>query len=230
MAADLFNLNSILGAVIEQQMAKALNEMRPVWDPDEKYRDCWFVRRPQSFPDVVLQYHFPLHDEEAIIFGIELKGYYLFQREGKASFRFTTTPAACAPADLLAVFPWALSNIVSGAPVVFSPFVESALYAAEWRNYWWTEVRETTGPREVQSPADAGPYPSAKADSVVDVAVGDQRGRNFGRLARTGIMDGWFKTTGAIQLAGIDAEKWRRFFKESDLSTSGPPPPGDEEE
>jgi len=34
-ATDLFSFNTSLGASIETQVVKALNEMRPVWDPDQ---------------------------------------------------------------------------------------------------------------------------------------------------------------------------------------------------
>jgi hypothetical protein len=38
MATDIFTLNATLGATIEDQVVSTLNEMRPIWDPDGKYK------------------------------------------------------------------------------------------------------------------------------------------------------------------------------------------------
>ena len=82
-----------------------------------------------------------------IAMGIELKGWYLLSKEGVPSLRFPTTPAACSPFDLIAVVPWHLSNVLSGTPVAREPWVSSARHAAEFRNHWWKNVRETSDPK-----------------------------------------------------------------------------------
>ena len=38
LATDIFTLNAAFGATIEDQVVSTLNQMREVWDPDEKYR------------------------------------------------------------------------------------------------------------------------------------------------------------------------------------------------
>jgi hypothetical protein len=134
LATDIFTLNSALGATIEEQVVSSLNSLRPVWDPGKAYQTYAFVRQPQTFPDVVLR---KKTNGQEILMGIELKGWYLLANEGMPNFRFTVTPACCNPWDLIVVVPWALSNILSGSPVVYSPFLESARYAAEQRNYYW---------------------------------------------------------------------------------------------
>jgi hypothetical protein len=48
--------------------------------------------------------------------GIELKGWYVLAKEKEPSFRYKVTLTVCAPADLLVVVPWALSNVISGRP------------------------------------------------------------------------------------------------------------------
>lgn len=55
LATDIFTLNAVLGAMIEEQVVATLNELRPLWDPDEKYQAFSFVRQPQTFPDVLLR-------------------------------------------------------------------------------------------------------------------------------------------------------------------------------
>lgn len=114
------------------------NEMRPVWDPEGKYSLYGFSRQAQTFPDVRLAGY---HNGEDIIMGIELKGWYVLTKEGMPNFRCTGTGAACAVQDLPAVVPGALSNVLSGSPVVFKPYIESARYAAASRHYHWQVLR-----------------------------------------------------------------------------------------
>ena len=140
-ATDLHAFNTSLGATIEEQVVAGLNAIRDAtWDKDRKYTDLRFVRQSQTFPDVVLKKAAPSHKPVTPIMGIELKGWYVMAKEGVPSFRYTTTPKAAAPQDLLVVFPWALSGVISGAPVLFAPYVTSARYAAEYRNWWWQSV------------------------------------------------------------------------------------------
>ena len=55
------------------------------------------------------------------------------------------------------------------------------------------------------------PYPN-KADEVADTPVAD-RGGNFGRLARTRIMDDFLRASLRTSVAGIAAEHWIKFFR-----------------
>lgn len=143
--------------------------------------------------------------------GIELKAWYLLAKEREPNFRYKVTPSVCAPADLLVIVPWVLSNIVTGSPKILAPYIESARYVAEYRNYYWQFARTTTGNREIRSPSGVCPYPPAKAN-VSDEAVSDS-GKNFGRASRTGIMDSYINTIMRTRLLGIEAEYWHGFFK-----------------
>ena len=111
--------------------------------------------------------------------GIELKGWYLLAKEAEPSLRFQVTPAACATQDLIVVVPWVLSNVISGSPILFEPFIESARFAAEYRNYHWQHVRQTAQDSSIEIAPHARPYPS-KSDPISDRAVADGGG-NFGR-------------------------------------------------
>jgi len=95
-----------------------------------------FERKPQIFSDVVLKASAP-DLKPNVILGIELKGWYILAKEKEPSFRYKVSPSVCAPADLLVVVPWALSHVISGAPIVFEPFAMSARHAAEYRNWYW---------------------------------------------------------------------------------------------
>ena len=207
-ATDLQTLNSVLGAAIEEQVVSTLNRMRPVWDPDNEYQRFFFQRQAQVFPDVLLKSD--LNGQE-IILGIELKGWYLLAKERVPNFRFTTTADACAEADLIVVMPWNLSNVLSGTPVTHKPFVAQAKYAAEYRNYWWTEVRSTESDTNIISPADVEPYPST-GTQVADRPVSDG-GNNFGRLARTGLLDEYIEQMLDFRLSGIPAGEWINFLR-----------------
>ena len=162
LASDLFAFNASLSATIEEQVVASLNQLRSVWDPEDEYPLYSFERQPQTFPDVVLRASAPDSDPH-IIMGIELKGWYVLAKEGEPSFRYTATPAVCAPADLLVVVPWALSRVISGSPQVFPPFVMGARDAARLRNWHWEHARRTSSNPGVIMASASGYYP-AKAD------------------------------------------------------------------
>lgn len=214
-AADLFSLNSVLGGTIEVQVVETLNHVRAVWDPANRLPRHRFVRSSQTFPDVRLIAQNGDGSVDVAL-GIELKGWYLLAREREPSFRYTVTPKACAPQDLLVVVPWHLRNVLSGEPVVYAPYVEQARYVAEYRNWWWTTVRETSDTPEqsgIRCPANpVGPYPEPKT-AITDRAVKDG-GRNFGRIARlAGLMDAWTAAMREQSISGIPAEHWISFFR-----------------
>ena len=149
---------------------------------------------------------------EPILTGIELKGWFALAKEGEPSFRYTVTPTACAPADLLVVFPWILDEIVSGRPKLLRPFVTEARFAAEHRNHYWSVLRNVTGAGATVIPATHQmPYPK-KGDKFNDGAQSDSGG-NFGRVARGGIMQDFIGELMQQPTAGIPLGAWQRFFK-----------------
>lgn len=208
-ATDVFTLNSALGATIEAQVVATLNAMRSVWDKNDAYRTYTFVRQPQSFPDVVLR---NLADKsEQPIMGIELKGWYLLAKEGEPSLRFSQTEAACADADLIMVVPWVLSSVISGRPRIYTPFIVGAKYAAQYRNHYWKNLRGSSENTDIVIPETAAPYPK-KSDKTADKPVVDG-GKNFGRIARSGIMDEYLSLMAVQPVCGIKAIHWLEFFK-----------------
>ena len=214
MATDLHTLNTVLGATIEEQVVRTLNLIRNTWDPHENYALYSFVRQAQTFPDVLLR----RTSTEEILLGIELKGWYLLAKEAEPSLRFQATAAACARRDLIAVVPWVLGNVISGSPILFEPFVESAKYAADYRNYHWQHVRKTKQDTRLEIPIGVDPYPS-KADQILDRPHSDGGG-NFGRLARTGMMDSYIQKLDEVQLCGVKTAYWRQFLKAFQESTT----------
>ena len=209
MATDIFTLNTALAATIEDSMVKTLNDLRSVWDPRDEYETYAFVRQPQTFPDVVLR---RVDNGEDVLLGIELKGWYLLAKEEAPTYRFTVTEAACNRQDLLVVVPWVLANILAGSPVLFRPFVESALYCARKRNHYWLherQVRSDAG--TIASPSGVSPYPVSKSN-ISDKPSPDGGG-NFGRLARYGLMDDYIAEMQSTLVRGITVRDWQSFFK-----------------
>ena len=210
LATDLFAFNSSLSATIEEQVVASLNELRSDWDPEQKYSLYSFERQPQTFPDVVLRTSVP-NITPKIIMGIELKGWYALAKEGEPSFRYKVTPAVCAPADLLVVVPWALSQVISGSPQVFAPYVISARQAAEYRNWYWEYARGGQSKnRGVEMSAAINQYPK-KSDPISDQPESDS-GSNFGRIARSGVMEDYVKERFDDTLAGIPLWAWQKFL------------------
>ncbi|MFN3005716.1 hypothetical protein ACK12G_20850 [Mycolicibacterium wolinskyi] len=212
-AVDLFNLNTLMGAGIEAEVVRTLNTLRKVWDPENEWSGFSFERSSQAFPDVRLVRHYDGHDEIAI--GIELKGWFLLAKEGAPSLRYQVAPAACAPHDLVCVVPWYLSNAVSGIAQVAEPWVESARFAAEWRDHWWQHIRNVrndTHPKGVIYPDDAAPYPT-KADLVTAKAEYDG-GDNYGRLPRCKpLMDQFIEKASNTPILDISAKDWVWFLR-----------------
>ena len=209
LATDLYTLNAALGATIEEQVVRTLNITRNVWDPNGEFALYRFVRQAQTFPDVLLR----RASDGDVLLGIELKGWYLLAKEAEPSLRFQVTVEACAIQDLIVVVPWTLGNVISGSPILFEPFVESARYAAAYRNHHWQSVRKTQLSTDIKVPDHVSPYPS-KSDQILDRPVGDNdRGGNFGRLARTGLMDSYIAKVNDVNLCGIKAIYWREFLR-----------------
>lgn len=177
-----------------------------------------FERQSQRFPDVVLRTTAP-NMTPTTLMGIKLKGWYALAKEGEPTFRYTVTPAVCSEFDLLVVYPWALTSVISGSPFLFPPYVRSARFAAEYKNYFWEHLRDSALDKRIILSTATGHYP-VKSDAISDVAVEDSGG-NFGRFARTEAMDEFTGEIGKQPIAGIPVQAWRRFFK---VFTENPTP------
>jgi len=212
-AVDLFTLNTPLGAAIEQSVVDSLNDVREIWDPDGRYKLYSFIRQSQVFPDVRLETTAPdVPETDRILMGIELKGWFVLAKEGEPSFRYRASPAVCAPQDLMAVYPWTLDEVVSGSPKLLRPFIEEARFAAEHRNYYWSETRGVTGAGAVVKTAThQTPYPTKNQKFNDEAAV--DAGGNFGRVARGGLMKDFIEGLMDYPLSGIPAKHWQSFLK-----------------
>lgn len=107
--------------------------------------------------------------------------------------------------------PGIISEVISGVPRLAVPYTELARYVAEYRNYHWEFVMTHRKSAAVVVPERASPYP-LKSDEISDRADADS-GRNFGRIARSGLLDEFVTAAGSRLLGGIPAKHWRRFLK-----------------
>ena len=210
LATDIFTFNTAFAATIEYQVVQALNEMRDEWDAERRYSTYSFIRQAQQFPDVILKTTVP-DAQPPILMGIELKSWYVLAKEKEPSFRFAVTPAVCCPQDLMVVYPWALENVLSGSPHLYAPFVIKAREAAEYRNNYWRSTIRANDTDALTLSAETTCYP-VKSDRINDVPSRDT-GNNFGRIARTGLMDEYIAAMFGQTLSGIPIEGWVTFFK-----------------
>lgn len=215
-AKDLHSANTLLGAAIEEHIPIALNQLRSTWDPESQYADCLFKRQPQTFPDVAFRRE--TADGNEVIFGIEIKSWYILAKEMEPSFRMDVNRNFCAPADLAVIYPWAFSAAVSGTPRLFRPLVLGARKAARLRNEFWVSKAKNNEWAQIKEPDQESCYYPAKSDKINDLAPRDS-GNNFGRVARTGV---WDIAIGRLlreeSIAGIPLLGWHGFlssFKES---------------
>lgn len=214
LATDLFCLNTLLGSMIESKVVAFLNQHRQLWD-DGDWKGFHFIRSNESFPDVRLV---NVSDSKNIILGIELKSWFILSKEGEPSFRYRTASEACDKGDLLCIVPWYLSDAVCGNPVLMSPWVFSAKAAAEVTKRHWVYLRQCNTPKSLSKRGlkelskDIKPYMENARDKTNYEPIEDG-GNNFGRLARTGIMDNFVKETLMTDILGIPADNWRLFLK-----------------
>lgn len=73
------------------------------------------------------------------------------------------------------------------------------------------DVRRTKQHTDIEAPEGVTPYPN-KSHRILDRPLADDGG-NFGRLARTGMMDTYMRKLDDLQLCGIKTVYWREFLK-----------------
>jgi len=208
---EIFSIGGAFTTVVETQVVNILNRLRNIWDPESEYSNYAFTRQSQTFPDVLLK---NVGNESDIVFGIELKSWYVLSKEGEPSFRYKIDPDACGTADLLVIIPWLLSEVISGTPNLLTPYRELAKYAAEYRNYYWQNSRmESDQSIVIYRPAQEirRPYPSSKEEASDEAE--EDKGGNFGRIARSGILDDYIVEIKAQNYLGVKIDHWIKFFK-----------------
>lgn len=218
-ATDLHAANTLLGAVIEESIPRTLNQLRTLWDANRQFSDWEFHRQPQTFPDVVLR-RVSASGVEAL-FGIEIKSWYALSKEEEPSFRFNVNRHFCHPADMVAIYPWALDAAVAGKPTLFRPLVSGARKAARVREESWLQKAQDAEWRKIEQPvASEARFHPTREDRINDTSPRD-RGNNMGRLARTGIWKVEIEQLMAQErISGIPLKAWQTFLSAFSERTS----------
>jgi hypothetical protein len=194
----------------EDYIPIALNQLRTTWDPGGEYAGCLFKRKPQTFPDVPFRREIARGSET--LFGIgscsPASTYQLFI----SSFRFYINRDFCHPADLCAVYPWALSSGVSGTPRLFRPLVLGARKAARFREEYWIGKAVSPEWREIQRPTRPFLFHPSREDRFNDSSPRDS-GNNMGRIARSGVWDAEIdRLMREERISGIPLLAWLAFL------------------
>lgn len=213
-ATDLHSVHGVLGVAIEEQVVATLNTMRGTWDPTNKYALYSFVRQPQTFPDVLLQRPSTAGDADSgpeTLMGIELKGWYLLSAEGEPNFRYLAVSEASGPYDLLVIVPWTLAQVISGHPIVFTPAIVGSRVASERRDNYWKTRKTRGGSIEIRTPTGTiTPYKTGRMS--INAEAVDDGGSNFGRLARSKVLDEYVAKMQKRLLCGVQLRHWLGFF------------------
>lgn len=208
-APDIPSANTLLGSGIEAHIPRALNRIRHIWDPDGKYEEFSFTRQPQVFPDVPFR---ELKPNGRTLFALEIKSWYVLAREREPSLRITVSKEWCHQADLVVVYPWALSNAIAGKARLFTPFVVGCRTAARVRNAYWSNRGKTAEDKKILLPKGKPSFWPAKGTEFNDTPAHD-KGGNFGRLARTGVMNAFISQLFEQQtIADIPLGAWQKFL------------------
>jgi hypothetical protein len=112
------------------------------------------------------------------------------------------------------VIPWLLSEVISGTPKLLTPYKELARYAAEYRNYYWqkSRIENNENPNIHRPPQESRyPYPDSKREASDEAE--EDKGGNFGRVARSGIIDSYTVSIKSQDYLGVKIAHWIQFFK-----------------
>lgn len=142
------NFGEYVGRAIENLIVYHLNQNSDEWNLSDK--DLKFARNTVQYPDIIL-----VDDNESeSYFHIEVKTWYALSNDLITS-RFHTSPKFIKKDSLLVVFPWCISNLIYGSPILLSPLVYNALELAKRRDEVWVSGKKQTpdlGTKKVETP------------------------------------------------------------------------------
>lgn len=169
---------ALVGTAIEEIVAETLNSVST--------DDCFFENATDcKFPDIYQRDS----NSNGIISGIEVKSWWLDSAESKPCFRFSTSKNACGEHDLIVLVSWSFNQ--NSNPEVKSVFVENCHDLIELRNGQW--CKDHPGD-EIISP-ECTVYGGSGRDQITDRPKNGDKGKNFGRLARSkiGVLNEWIE-------------------------------------
>lgn len=218
----LNQFNNYVGQGIEELIGTQLNgALRDLWADDP---NLVFFRNAVQFPDLYL-----IHKEQKrILLSIEVKSWFVFSGDDITA-RFEAAPNVIKDGSLIVLFPWHMTDLVFGTPILLKPYIGDAKALAERRDQIWIAgglrefKRGVKSPnRKVEIPVVEIVKPTAlnqtKTKSVAyqrKVEVFEKESENFGKIWRIyddSINQVFYPTTLSSQLLGKKISEWRRLL------------------
>lgn len=179
--------NNYVGQSIEELIGIQLNQSRLLWTDDP---NLMFVRNAVQFPDLYLV------DvrQKCFLLSIEVKSWFVFATDNIKA-RFEAAPNIMKSDSLLILFPWYMSKLIAGVPILLQPFIGNAKALAERRDQIWLAggLRQfqqglVSAKRQIETPPlEVAALNKTKTKSVAyqrNGAIFEKESENFGKIWR----------------------------------------------
>ncbi|WP_293913164.1 hypothetical protein [Deinococcus sp.] len=133
----LNQFNNYVGQGAEEALIQILNSTRfkILWYPLIHWNNLSrlkFIRNTVQFPDI----HLIDTLDNTILLSIESKTWFLFSGDDITA-RFHVSPTYIKNDTLIVIFPWVMSKLISGSPIMYEPYICNARELAELRDKTW---------------------------------------------------------------------------------------------
>jgi hypothetical protein len=220
--ALLNRFNNYVGQGIEELIGTQLNgPLRPLWTDNP---NLVFIRNAVQFPDLYLI----RREEKRILLSTEIKSWFVFSSDNITA-RFEAAPNVIKEDSLLVLFPWHMTDLVFGTPILLEPYIGNAKALAERRDNIWLAggfkefKKGVVSPnRKIEVPVVDALKPTAlnqtKTKSVAYQRKGEvfeKESENFGKIWRIydeHINKVFYPNTLSNELLGKRITEWRRLL------------------
>jgi hypothetical protein len=220
--ALLNRFNNYVGQGIEELIGTQLNgPLRHHWTDTSS---LVFIRNAVQFPDLYLIHR----EEKRILLSVEIKSWFVFSGDDITA-RFEAAPNVIKEGSLLVLFPWHMTDLVFGTPILLEPYIGDAKALAERRDNIWMAgglngfKKGVVSPnRKIEVPIVDVMKPTAlnqtKTKSVAYQRKGDvfeKESENFGKIWRIYdeyINNVFYPKTLENELLGKKIAEWRRLL------------------
>jgi hypothetical protein len=220
--ALLNRFNNYVGQGIEELIGTQLNgPLRSLWTDNT---NLVFIRNAVQFPDLYLIHR----EEKRILLSIEIKSWFVFSGDDITA-RFEAAPNIIKEGSLLVLFPWHMTDLVFGTPLLLEPYIGDAKALAERRDNIWLAggfsgfKKGILSPhRKIEVPVVDMLKPTAlnqtKTKSVAYQRKGEifeKESENFGKIWRIydeRINTVFYSNTLSNELLGRKISEWRKLL------------------
>ena len=220
--ALLNRFNNYVGQGIEELIGTQLNgQLHYQWTDDP---NLVFIRNAVQFPDLYLINR----AEKRILLSAEVKSWFVFSTDNITA-RFEAAPNIIREGSLLILFPWHMTDLVFGTPILLEPYIGDAKALAERRDKIWLaggfkrfKKGEKSSHRKVEVPILDVARPAALNQTKTKSVAYQQKGEafekeseNFGKIWRIydeEINKSFYPTSLNNELLGRTIKEWRRLL------------------